>query len=84
MIYLVSRRIKRELSKHATFSFGPGDEDRIDQIRLRLGQQGHLLNRSEVVRLAILALANESDLGIDSAVEQLKRLRPGRPPKRKS
>lgn len=71
-------RSKNGSTRHATFSFGPEDQDRIEELRKRLGHRGHLLNRSEVVRLALMALASQSETTIDSVVEQLERLRPGR------
>ena len=74
----MSSRSKDEASKHATFSFGPGDHARIDELRIRMGQKGHLLNRSEVVRLALLSLESLGDVEIDDIIERLRRLRPGR------
>lgn len=80
----MSSRNKRGLSEHATFSFNPEDRERIETLRARLGRQGHLLNRSEVVRLGLLVLAGQSGPSIDSGIVQLKRLRPGRVPRVKA
>src|SRR5258708_28563786 len=74
----MSSRNKQGTPEHATFSLGADDQDRIEVLRLKLGRQGHLLNRSEVVRLGLLALMHESGPTIDAVVDQLKRLRPGR------
>jgi hypothetical protein len=72
---------ERSRSQHATFSFGPDDGGRIEALRTKLGRRGHLLNRSEIVRLALIALAAQDASDVDSFVEQLKRLRPGRAPR---
>ncbi len=82
MIYGVSMRSRQDPPKHATFSVSSEDRQRIEELRVRLGQRGHLLNRSEVVRLSLLTLHAQSDTAIDSLVEQLRRRRPGRVPKK--
>jgi hypothetical protein len=81
IIIRMSSRNKRA-SKHATFSFDAEDRERIELLRVELGRQGHLLNRSEVVRLGLLVLAEQNSLTIRSRVEKLKRLRPGRLPRK--
>lgn len=63
----------------STFSIPPADGDRIDRVRLRLAQAGHLLNRSEVVRLGLIALDDVDQNIIGTLVERLDRMRPGRP-----
>jgi hypothetical protein len=78
MIVGVSRQKQPEEATHATFSFGPGDRDRVEDLRTRLGRQGHLLNRSEIVRLGLLTLERQRDAEVESIVKQLPRLRPGR------
>jgi hypothetical protein len=76
-------RSKQGSSRHATFSLSPDDRERIDALRARLGREGLLLNRSEVVRLGLLALDGQPATSIASIFEHLKRLRPGRAPKAK-
>lgn len=63
----------------STFSIPPAEEDRIDRVRLRLAQAGHLLNRSEVVRLGLIALEDVHEDTIGTLVDRLDRMRPGRP-----
>lgn len=63
-----------------TFSLPAGEGDRIERIRLRLARSGHLVNRSEVVRLALLALEDVGDDVAEVLVSRLERQRPGRPP----
>lgn len=79
--YMSSKR--RSGSEHATFSFDADDRERIELLRIEFGRQGHLLNRSEVVRLGLLVLSEQSSVIVGSRVEKLKRLRPGRVPRRK-
>lgn len=64
----------------STFSLPAGEGGRIERIRLRLARSGHLLNRSEVVRLALLALEHVGDDVVEVLVSRLERQRPGRPP----
>jgi hypothetical protein len=84
MIRHMSRRTRRERPIHATFSLSSEDAERIETLRLRLGQMGHLLNRSETVRLALLSLHSQDDAVVDSLLDQLERLRPGRVPRGKA
>jgi hypothetical protein len=74
---------RRPAPQHATFSFGTGDQERLDALRKRLGHLGHLLNRSEVIRLSLLALSAQDNAAINALIGQLERLRPGREPKDK-
>lgn len=73
-------------SSVSTFSIPHADGDRIDRVRLRFAQLGHLLNRSEVVRLGLIALEDSSPEAASVLVNQLDRKLPGRPAavKRKS
>lgn len=63
----------------STFSIPPAEGDRIDRVRIRLAQAGHLLNRSEVVRLGLIALEDVHQDTIGTLVDRLDRMRPGRP-----
>lgn len=54
----------------------------IDAARERLGKQGVLRNRSEVIRSAINMLKGIDDAELRSASEETLRLRPGRSHKR--
>jgi hypothetical protein len=66
---------KRPIS---TFAIPSEDSDRIERLRLALAGSGHLLNRSEIVRLGLLALENIGpDLTAD-VISQLRRRKPGR------
>ena len=62
----------------ATFSIPPEDADRIERVRLEVARAGHLLNRSEVMRLGLLALEGTSSATINDLVAKLSRKRPGR------
>ena len=73
----------RSVPQHATFSFGIEDQARVHALRKRLGLLGHLLNRSEVIRLSLLALSELDTATINALVRQLERLRPGREPRDK-
>jgi hypothetical protein len=79
----MSSGIPRSAPQHATFSFGIEDQARVHALRKRLGLLGHLLNRSEVIRLSLLALSELDTATINSLVGHLERLRPGREPKGK-
>lgn len=70
-------------TKHATFSLGSEDLERIKELRRRLASRGPLLNGSEVVRLALLALSEKAPSAVDPILKRLTRFRQGRPPKEK-
>ena len=63
-----------------TFSLTKEDTSRIEELRRLLGREGVLLNKSEVVRLGLLALEAESADTRSRLVSRLVRLRPGRKP----
>jgi len=63
-----------------TFSLSQDDSKRIESIRSAFARQGHILNRSEVVRLALSFLERGSPVRRKALVSELARLRPGRPP----
>lgn len=50
----------------------------IDEARRRLGQLGILVNRSELIRAAVRALAQASDTQLRKAAEKTPNLKPGR------
>jgi hypothetical protein len=79
----VSANKKRVTTRHATFSLGPEDLERITELRQRLATRRYLLNGSEVVRLALLSLSEEAPSVIDPILKRLPRFRQGRPPKAK-
>lgn len=62
----------------ATFSIPTEDAARIEHLRLEVARAGHLLNRSEVVRLGLLALEGTNSATINDLVSKLSRKRPGR------
>ena len=63
----------------STFAISEEDNDQIERIRTRLGKAGHLLNRSEVIRLGLNALDEAQADVLDGLVTHLDRRRPGRP-----
>ena len=54
----------------------------LESLRRRLGLQGALLNRSEVIRAAIRHLAGRDEAELLLAVEEVPRFKPGRRAKR--
>lgn len=51
----------------------------IDELRVKLAALGTIPNRSEVLRAGILALNNLSALELGKLVQQVPKLKPGRP-----
>ena len=62
-----------------TFSLSQDDSNRVESIRSAFARQGHILNTSEVVRLALNFLQRASPARHKALLAELKRLRPGRP-----
>jgi hypothetical protein len=62
-----------------TFSLSEDDSKRVEAIRSVFAKEGHTLNRSEVVRLALSLLQRASPTRHKTLLGELKRLRPGRP-----
>lgn len=67
-----------------TFSFQDDDVSRIDQLRHRFGNDIMFVNKSEVVRLGLLALECLPDNRVSKLADELRRLRAGRRPKEKT
>lgn len=67
-----------------TFSFQDDDVSRIDELRHRFGNDIMFVNKSEVVRLGLLALECLPDKRVSKLADELRRLRSGRRPKEKS
>jgi Arc/MetJ-type ribon-helix-helix transcriptional regulator len=67
-----------------TFSFQDDDVSRIDELRHRFGNDITFVNKSEVVRLGLLALEGLSDKRVTQLAEDLRRLRAGRRPSEKT
>ena len=61
-----------------TFCLTAGEADAVDQARQRLGMQGVLRNRSEVIRAAIICLHHLSDAELNAAAQKTQQLKPGR------
>lgn len=62
-----------------TFSLSQDDSNRVESIRSAFARQGHILNRSEVVRLALSFFQRASPASYRVLLRELERLRPGRP-----
>ena len=62
-----------------TFSMSPDDSKRIESIRSTFARRGHILNKSEVVRLALRFLQSASPTRHKALLRELERFRPGRP-----
>lgn len=62
-----------------TFSLPPDESRRIDGLRMRAAQAGVMLNRSEVVRAGIAALALLNDSQFADVTNDVPKLKTGRP-----
>jgi hypothetical protein len=62
-----------------TFSLPPDESCRIDGLRMRAAQAGVMLNRSEVVRAGIAALAMLNDTQFSAVTNDVPKLKTGRP-----
>lgn len=62
-----------------TFSLPPDESRRIDGLRMRAAQAGVMLNRSEVVRAGIAALAMLNDTQFSAVTNDVPKLKTGRP-----
>ena len=62
----------------STFSLLSEDKSRLESVRRRVAVLGSTLNKSETVRLSLLAVDVLSDAQLSTLLEQLHRLRPGR------
>lgn len=63
-----------------TFSLPPDESAQIDRVRMRAAGLGVMLNRSEVVRLGVLAaLKYLDDVQLVEAAEAIPRIKTGRP-----
>jgi hypothetical protein len=60
-----------------SFSFFPEDTARIERIQLRFARFGHLLNRSEAVRVALLGIEDVDAATASDLLDRLERRRPG-------
>lgn len=61
------------------YSLPPDEASMMDEMQLRAARGGHLLNRSELVRAALLVLDGLSETDFDLAVRAVIKLKPGRP-----
>jgi hypothetical protein len=68
-----------ERMMRVTFSLSQDDTNRIESIRSAFARKGQILNRSEVVRLALTFLKRASPASHTTLLNELERLRPGRP-----
>lgn len=63
----------------ATFSLPKSCVDQLDDLRLKFGRKGHILNRSEVVRIGLAALEKLPSTEFQAALADVERLKAGRP-----
>lgn len=72
--------VQKSRVKPATSTFTLLDEDkaRLEEVRRRVAVLGSTLNKSETIRLSLLAVHLLSDEELSELLEQLHRLRPGR------
>jgi hypothetical protein len=63
----------------STFALPSEDSDRIERLRVALASSGYVLNRSEIVRLGLLALENLEPDHASNLICKLQRRKPGRP-----
>ena len=77
--------IMNDATTRPTFALPTEDSDRIERLQVALASSGHVLNRSEVVRLGLLALEFVADENQASyLVKKLHRRKPGRRPQKKA
>ena len=70
---------KKELVVRSTFSFPKGDLEQLDKLITRLAKRGTILNKSEILRLGIIALTDTKDADLQPSIEKLNRIKSGRP-----
>lgn len=63
----------------ATFSLPHSVADEINKLRKRFAQNGHMLNKSEVVRAGLAALGQIPRSKLGDTLSGMERLRAGRP-----
>ncbi len=63
----------------ATFSLPNSCLEQLDRLQVKFGRKGHILNRSEVVRIGLAALERMKQNDLQSTVDYVQRLKAGRP-----
>ena len=63
----------------ATFSLPASFIDEMETLRLKFASEGYILNRSEVVRVGLVALESLSAKNASRAIKEIERLKAGRP-----
>ncbi|MDR3575390.1 MAG: hypothetical protein P4L50_16135 [Anaerolineaceae bacterium] len=63
----------------ATFSLPASTIDEMERLRQKLAAVGFILNRSELVRVGLVALESLSGRNIERAIAEIDRLKAGRP-----
>lgn len=63
----------------ATFSLPKSCVDQLDMLQRKFGKSGHILNRSEVVRIGLAALERLPKAEFQAALSDVERLKAGRP-----
>jgi hypothetical protein len=66
-----------------TFTFPEDDYRLINEIQLRCLQSATMINKSEILRAGLKALASMSDAQLADIVAGLTKVKPGRPGKKK-
>lgn len=75
------KELESQIDKNAvrvTFSFQDDDVSRMDDLRHRLGHDIAFVNKSEIVRLGLLALEGLSAQRVAELADNLRRVRAGR------
>ncbi|OMG51672.1 hypothetical protein BJN45_17290 [Azonexus hydrophilus] len=63
----------------ATFSLPSSCLEQLDRLQVEFGRKGHILNRSEVVRIGLAALERMRQDELQSAATYVEHLKAGRP-----
>lgn len=63
----------------ATFSLPNTCLEQLDRLQVKFGRKGHILNRSEVVRIGLATLERMKQNELQSTVDYVERLKAGRP-----
>lgn len=72
-------KVSREKVVRTTFSLPNSCIEQLDRLQVKFGMKGHILNRSEVVRIGLATLERMKQDELHSAASSVERLKAGRP-----
>lgn len=74
-----SRSKKKPHAIRATFSLPSETIEDIEGLRQKFAKDGHILNRSELIRVGLAALDTLSERSARKLISEIERLKAGRP-----